>query len=74
VIIKRIGIVPVPVKLRITYEDETSEEYYFSAEVWQDENDNFVTEVLLTKTLKEIFLGDPYIPDTNTDNNLFVVH
>ena len=72
--IKKVGNVPTPVKLKLTYENETSEEYYYPADVWQDSNEIFSTEIKLTDILKEIQLGDLRIPDSNRENNLFLVH
>ncbi len=72
--IRKVGNIPTPVKLKLTYENGTSEEYYYPADVWQDSNDIFSTEIKLTDILKEIQLGDLRIPDSNRDNNLFVVH
>jgi hypothetical protein len=72
--IKKVGNIPTPVKLKLTYENGTTEEYYYPADVWQNSNDIFSTEFKLTDILKEIQLGDLRIPDSNRDNNLFVVH
>lgn len=72
--IRKVGNVPTPVKLKLIYENETSEEIYFTADVWKAGNEFFFTEIILTDILKEIQLGDLRIPDSNRDNNLFVVH
>jgi hypothetical protein len=74
VIIKNNGTVPVPVKLELTYEDESTETYYFKADVWKESNNTFSTEISLNGILREIKLGDIYIPDTNRENNTFLVH
>ncbi len=63
-----------PVKLKVTYENETSEDFYFNAGIWKDGNDIFITKIKLSDILKEIQLGDLRIPDSNRDNNLFLVH
>jgi aminopeptidase N len=74
VIIKLVGIVPVPVKLSIYYEDESSEILNHTADVWKDGNEIFTVEIKLKGILKEIQLGDINIPDSNRENNLYLVH
>ncbi|MCK7521667.1 MAG: hypothetical protein MZV64_30270 [Ignavibacteriales bacterium] len=72
--IRKVGNVPTPVKLKVTYENETSEEFYFNADIWKDGNEIFITKIKLSDILKEIQLGDLRIPDSNRDNNQFLVH
>jgi len=74
VIIRKVGNIPTPVNLKVVYENEISEEYYFSADVWKNGNDIFSTEIELTDILKEIQLGGLTIPDSNRENNQFLVH
>ena len=74
VIIRKVGNIPTPVNLKVVYENEISEEYYFSADVWQNGNDVFSTEIELTDILKEIQLGGLTIPDSNRENNQFLAH
>ena len=50
------------------------EKFHFTAEVWKDDIDIFVTEMNLSGILKEIRLGDINIPDSNRENNLYLVH
>lgn len=72
--IRKVGNVPTPVKLKVSYENETSEEFYYRADVWKEGNENFSIEINLKDILKQIELGDLIIPDSNRDNNLFLVH
>ena len=74
IVIKKNGIVPVPVKLTIGYEDDSSEVLYFKADVWKAGDKIFNTEIKLKGTLKKVELGDVNIPDSNRDNNLFLAH
>jgi hypothetical protein len=74
VTIRKDGNIPTPVKLKITYEDESSDEYYYSSEIWKKGDDTFLVEISLSGILKQIELGDLTIPDTNSDNNLYLVH
>jgi hypothetical protein len=72
--IRKVGSIPTPVKLKVSYENQTSEEYYFTSEVWKEGNKFFTTSIGLADILKEVELGDLRIPDSNRENNLFVVH
>lgn len=72
--IKRVGNIPTPVKLKITYEDDSVEEFYFPANIWKNSNKEFSVNVKLNGILKQIELGDLTIPDSDRENNLFVVH
>jgi hypothetical protein len=72
--IESVGNVPVPVKLTVYYEDDSSEMFYYKVDVWKKSDRTFITEIVLTGTLKEIKLGDINIPDSNRENNLYLVH
>jgi len=72
--IRKVGNVPTPVKFKVFYENETSEEYYFSADVWKEGTDLFSIEIKLTDILKEIQLGSLTIPDSDRENNQILVH
>jgi aminopeptidase N len=72
--IRRVGNIPTPVKLKVVYENESYEEIYYSADIWKGNNLLYVIEVELTDTLKEVQLGDLTIPDSNRENNIYLVH
>jgi aminopeptidase N len=72
--IKKVGNIPVPINLTVSYENQADEKFYFTAEVWKDDIDIFVMELELSGILKEIKLGDINIPDSNRENNLYLVH
>ena len=72
VFISKEGNIPIPITLKIVFEDETETEIYHTAAVWQNENKEFLIEHPADKPVKEILLGNPDIPDTNTDNNMVV--
>lgn len=72
--IKKVGNIPTPVQLKVTYENGSSEEYYFTAGIWKEGDDIFTTEITIPDVLKEIELGDIRIPDSNRDNNLYLAH
>ncbi len=72
--IQKIGNIPTPIKLKVTYEDDSVEEYYFPADIWKNSNKEFSTSITTTGNLKQVELGDRKIPDSNRENNLFIVH
>lgn len=72
--IRKVGNIPIPIRLTIYYENETEDEIYFSADVWKDGKKFYDIEIGLNGTLKKIRLGDTTIPDSNLDNNIYLVH
>ncbi len=72
--IQRVGNVPTPIKLKLIYENESTEEIYYSADIWKEGIEAFKIEHIPAHTLKEIQLGDVTIPDSNRDNNVYLVH
>jgi len=72
--IRKVGTVPTPIKIIVYYENESEEEIYFSANVWKEGNDFFEIEIQLSDILKEIRLGDSTVPDSNRENNYYLVH
>ncbi len=74
IIIKKIGIIPVPISLKIYFEDYSEEELYFNTAVWEGEIDEYVIEFKTDKTISEVNLGSSEIPDSNPVNNKIIVH
>ncbi len=71
--VKKIGDLPVPLNIIITFKDQTTQNIHHSAKVWQ-EKDNMILTVKTTKGIEKIQLGNDYIPDTNPrDNILFTI-
>ncbi len=66
------GKYPVPVKLIITFTDNTTEEVYNSAIVWKG-SDKWSFKQKFNKPISKIELGDKDIPDANTSNNGFII-
>jgi hypothetical protein len=72
--IRKVGIIPTPIKFIIYYENGSEDEIYYSVDVWKEGNDFYKMEVELSDILKEIRLGDSTIPDSNRENNYYLVH
>jgi hypothetical protein len=69
-----IGNVPTPIELKLIYLDGNEDEYYYSTLVWKDGNEFFEIEFDLKGTVNEIQLGSLIIPDSNRENNTYLVH
>ncbi len=74
VFISKEGSIPIPIKLKIVFEDGTETELNYTAAVWKNGNKEFIIEYPADKPVKEIILGSPDIPDTDSENNLVVIH
>lgn len=72
--IRKNGTIPTPINLKLIYLNETEDEYYYSSDVWKDGDDIFIAEVDLTGILNEVQLGSLTIPDSDRENNYFLVH
>lgn len=70
--IQRDGILPVPIKLKYTFEDGTSEEVTRSINSWKGGNREFVVDYKPSKKVARIDLGSPEIPDVNKANNKYL--
>ena len=70
--IEREGVLPVPVKLKYTFEDGTSEEVTRPITVWKGGNREYVVEHRPSKKVEKIELGSPNIPDVNKANNKYL--
>jgi hypothetical protein len=72
--VKRIGNTPVPVQLNFTYETDQESIIYKTAEIWKDGKDEIVVEYETDGKVFKIELGSDIIPDTNRDNNVYLIN
>jgi aminopeptidase N len=70
--ISKEGVLPIPVALTVTFKDGSLKRSYRSAAVWKsaDEDDIWI-EMETDKKPAVIELGNQYIPDADTTNNLW---
>ncbi|MFW5974672.1 MAG: M1 family metallopeptidase [Bacteroidota bacterium] len=68
--IEKRGVLPVPVKLKIGYEDGTEETIERSADIWK-QSDVFNYQARENKTISFIYLGGIDIPDSYPENNIY---
>jgi peptidase M1-like protein len=72
VTIRKIGNLPVPIYLTITFDDKTTKVLHQTATVWE-KNGQSVLTVKSGKEIKRIKLGNDYIPDTDSKNNSYEI-
>lgn len=71
VIIEKVGNVPTSVKLMIVFEDGTIETLEESAKAWKD-TDELKLILNWDRKIKNLVLGDDYIPDSVQENNEYI--
>jgi hypothetical protein len=67
--VERIGNLPIPVHLNITYSDKSTQALHFKADVWKDGRRVFEIPAEIGKTVERVDLGGRLIPDSNPTNN-----
>jgi len=71
VTVEMIGNQPVPVALKVTFEDESVKEVYETAGVWKNQKKQFKIHIDSDEMIKKIELGNNRIPDVNQENNVW---
>jgi hypothetical protein len=74
IIVRKPGSFPVPIELKLIYEDDSEEIIYHTASVWKDGDITFEIKFETDKYLKEVILGSDLIPDVDSDNNYILIH
>ncbi|MCB9058686.1 MAG: M1 family metallopeptidase [Calditrichae bacterium] len=69
ILVEKIGRMPIPAALSITFTDGTTETYYKTAAVWKNNAQQVSIEINTQKEIKSVLLGNSHIPDINPDNN-----
>lgn len=62
---------PLPVNLTVTYTDGSSEKIHRSAAIWEKGNGTAEVKWAGAKTVKEIKLADPFVPDVERKDNVW---
>ena len=70
--IENVGYYPVPVHLKLTYEDESTEILQRKVSVWKSGYSTCSVTCSDNKKIKRIELGDVTIPDANLMNNIYL--
>jgi hypothetical protein len=67
--IEKIGNIPIPINLEITYADSSLNYIFKPADCWKDGNKLFIIEDNSGKNIVSIKLGNDHIPDVDSTNN-----
>ena len=67
--IHRKGILPVPVKLSVKFDDGSEDIIYARSDVWKNANTFYAIDKKYSKPIRKLVLGDDYIPDFDTTDN-----
>ncbi len=67
--IERIGNLPIPIHLKITYTDKSMETVHLKADVWKNGDRLCTIPAAVGKSVARLELGDRLIPDTDRTNN-----
>lgn len=69
--VMRIGNIPVPLHLVVTYNDGTSESFHQTAATWKDDETFVEIRGAAGKTVSSAQLGGTTIPDVDLSNNVY---
>lgn len=70
--INKVGNIPTRIFYKVTFEDDSFQEFSESARVWKNLNSAAFNHSF-DKKVKKVQLGDDLIPDVNQENDVFVV-
>lgn len=71
IIIERKGSIPVPVRLEITYDDNSKENIYRNLDIWKTGITDYTIELKSGKNIKKIILGNTQTPDADISDNVY---
>ncbi len=72
IIVQKIGNIPIPAKIVVTYADGKQDSLYQSAKIWENGKNEYLFYLESGKnSIKKILLGSSKIPDINFENNLW---
>jgi hypothetical protein len=73
VVVEKIGTVPVPANLIVTYPDGSTEVFKKSASVWRSGNKEVKINFKVKKAIKKIEIDEWTVPDADEKNNVYEV-
>ncbi len=71
VVVEKVGNMPVPVKLKIHYENGNAKLIEKKATVWKEGNAEYTVTFELDRELEKVELGSGTIPDIDRENNIY---
>jgi hypothetical protein len=73
IVVENIGGLPMPVELMITYTNGSQENYSLPVSVWSQQNKYALAEIKSELPIREVVLGNQFIPDTWKKNNVLLI-
>ena len=73
IVVENIGGLPLPVNLKITFVDDSIEEFGLNADVWRSGQKVLIIPLSKKLPVREAILGDQLIPDVNRRDNLLLI-
>ena len=70
-IIEKLGLLPVPVHMKVLYADSTEQSISHSTAVWKSGLSEYQISVKNSNEIVSIELGNNYIPDIDKSNNVY---
>jgi aminopeptidase N len=71
--VEKIGNVPVPIDLIVTYADKTTKNIHKSAALWKTGNKEVKIDLATKKEIQKVELNTKLVPDADEKNNVFEV-
>jgi hypothetical protein len=71
IIIEKKGSIPVPIRLEITYDDNSQEKIYRNLDIWKTGITDYSVKLKSGKNIKKIILGDKLTPDADNSDNVY---
>ena len=69
IVVENIGGLPLPIVIKIEFEDNTVKEYHESTSIWSSGNQAVIIDVDPSKKIRKVTLGSDRVPDINKTNN-----
>jgi len=69
--IEKIGLLPVPIGLLLTFEDGSTQTFWNSAEAWKDGNTKTTVVIATNKKIKQVEIIKNKVADVNESNNIW---
>ncbi len=71
VTVEKVGLLPIPISLRLIFDDESDVVIYKTAEIWKNGSTEITLDADILKKVKSIELGNSRIPDVNEKNDFY---
>lgn len=73
IVVENLGGLPLPVNIKVTFVDDTTEEFMLKPDVWRSGKSSLMIPLTSRLPVRELELGDRTIPDVNRKNNKLII-